>query len=527
MSQVENAHSAQRVDKSLVMITLVVTALALGWAALDAAGFISLMITAKNYVTDKLGWFFLLSVFLFVPFLFYLAFSKYGDMRLGQEEDRPEFSTFSWVALLFGAGLGTGYVFWPFAESLWHFYQTPYFAESGSKAAYIASKGATMLHWGYQQWAIYALVALVIAFPAFRKNRPMTVAGSFYGILGDKCYTCFWGRAAEALSTITALWGAAAANCLGLMLFTVGLEQIFGIKVNMMGNAVIMFAIIVAYTLAAYSGLQKGIKIIGDLNAYLAMILFVFVALWGPTAHLMKGMVETIGQYFNYFFSMSLYADSQDLSKGWSKDWTVFYWLWNTSWAPFVGGFIARISRGRTIRQFLLGVLIIPVCVSFAWFGVLTTATQYVDAHQLINVWEQVQMNPANGPYAVTSAFGGGMIMHIVIFLSVAGFLITSADAAAFFVAIQTSYGSLEPRKFLILVWGLVIGAISIALLNTNGIDGVKFAGVLAGVPFLLMIWIMAYSFWKTLNEEYDLFKEKKDKERIEFIKQQILAEKN
>lgn len=521
MNQDINANKT-RIDKSLVIVTLFVTLLALGWAAADAAGFIEIMVSAKNYVTDKLGWFFLLSVFLFVPFLFYLAFSKYGDMRLGQEDDRPEFSTFSWIALLFGAGLGTGYVFWPFAESLWHFYETPYFAESGSKAAYLASKGATMLHWGYHQWAIYALVALVIAFPAFRKNRPMTVAGSLYGILGDRCYTSLWGRAAEALSTITALWGAAAANCLGLLLFSVGLKQIFGIEVDMMGNAIIMFFIIVAYTLAAYSGLHKGIKIIGDCNAYLAMILFAFILFWGPTSHLLKGMVETVGQYFNHYFTMSLYADSQDLSKGWSKDWTVFYWLWNTSWAPFVGGFIARISRGRTIRQFLLGVLIIPVCVSFAWFGVLTTATQYVDANALTNVWEQVQANPANGPYAVTSAFGGGTLIHIVIFLSVAGFLITSADAAAFFVAIQTSYGTLEPPKILILIWGLVIGAISIVLLNTNGIDGVKFAGVLAGVPFLMMIWIMTYSFWKTLNEEYAEYAAKKEKARLDYLRKEL-----
>lgn len=518
----ESKSAAGLVDKPLIIITLIASCLALAWAALDASGFIGIMIGMKNYVTEKLGWFFLLSVFLFVPFLFYLAFSKYGDLKLGKEDDKPEFSTFSWVALLFGAGLGSGYVFWPFAESLWHFYQTPYFAESGSKAAYLASKGATLLHWGYHQWAIYAIVALVIAFPAFRKNRPMTVAGSFYGILGDKCYTSIWGRMAEALSTITALWGAAAANCLGLLLFTVGLKQIFGIEVDLIGNAIIMLCIIIAYTLAAYSGLHKGIKFIGDSNAYLAIIFFAFILLWGPTAHLLNGMVETIGQYFNYYFTMSLYADSQDLSKGWSRDWTVFYWLWNTSWAPFVGGFIARISRGRTIRQFLLGVLIIPVCVSFAWFGVLTTATQYVDANALINVWEQVQQNPANGPYAVASALGGGTIVNIIIFLSVAGFLITSADAAAFFVAIQTSYGNLEPRKSLILLWGLVLGAISIALLNTNGIDGVKFAGVLAGVPFLLMIWIMVYSFWKTLTAEYAIFKEQKDKEFIENIRQKL-----
>lgn len=520
-------HSEKKVDKFLVIITLVATVLAFVWSLMDSQAFIDSMITAKNYVTAKLGWFFLLSVFIMVPFLFYLAFSKYGDMKLGKEDDKPEFSTFSWVALLFGAGLGTGYVFWPFAESLWHFYKTPYLAESASKAAYLASKGATMIHWGFHQWAIYSLVALVIAFPAFRMNKPMTVAGAFYGLMGEKCYTSVLGRSIEALTTITAIWGAAAANCLGLMLFTVGLKQIFGIEVGIYGTAAIMFLIIISYTVAAYSGLQKGIKFIGDSNAYLAMILFAFILLWGPTAHLLDGMVETIGQYFNYYFSMSLFADSQNLSDGWNKDWTIFYWLWNMSWAPFVGGFIARISRGRTIKQFLLGVLIIPVAVSFAWFGVLTTATQYVDAHQLVNVWEQVQQNPANGPYAVASAFGGGTIIHIVIFLSVAGFLITSADAAAFFVAIQTSYGSLNPNKILILVWGLAIGAVSIVLLSANGIDGVKFAGVLAGVPFLLLIWVMWYSFWKLLNKEYAVHAQKKEEAYIEKLKLKILGGNN
>lgn len=509
-------------DKLLVGVTLGITMLALLWAGLDAPGFVEIMKGAKGVLAHNFGWFFILSVFLFIPILIYLAFSKYGEMRLGKDEDRPEFSTFSWIALLFGCGLGAGYCFWPFGEALWHYYKTPYFAESATQGAVLASKGAAMLHWGFHQWAIYALVGLIVAFPAFRLNRPMTISGAFYGLLGDKASRGVVGRCVEILASITALWGAAAANCLGLMLFTVGLNKIFGIQVGLWGNAIIMLGIILAYTLAAYSGLHKGIKMISDGNVWVSVSWFLFIIVAGPTVLLFNGMVETIGQYLNHFFSMALFTDSQNLSDGWTYDWPIFYWLWNTSWAPFVGGFIARISKGRTIKEYILGVLIIPVCVSFVWFGILMTATQYVDANGLVNIWQQVQADPANGPYAVATAFGGGTFVNCLIFLSVAGFLVTSADAASFFIAIQMSHGDLHPKKNMVLLWGLTIGAISIVLLNTNGLDGVKFAGILAGAPFLPIIWVMVLSFFKTLKLEYAKYEIKKEQAFMDKIRKEL-----
>lgn len=511
-------------DKLLIGVTLVVTLCAIAWAATDADGFVALMKGAKGFMAANFGWFFILSVFLFIPLLLFLAFGKYKDMRLGHDTDRPEFSTFSWIALLFGCGLGAGYVFWPFGEALWHFHKTPYMAESGTEAAYLVAKGATMLHWGFHQWAIYTLVGLVIAFPAFRQDRPMTVSGALSGILGPNASHTLIGRIVEIIASITALWGAAAANCLGLMLFSVGLKKIFGIDVGLSGQAIIMFSIIIAYTIAAYSGLHKGIKMISDCNVWVSVAWFLFILLAGPTVLLLNGMLETVGQYLNYFFSMALFADPYNTSKGWTQDWPIFYYLWNTSWAPFVGGFIARISKGRTIREYILGVLVIPVCVSFIWFGVLMTATHYIDMNSITNLWEQVQMNPANGSYAVATAFGGGMIVNCLIFLSVAGFLITSADAAAFFIAMQMSHGSLEPKKSQVLLWGLIIGAISIVLLNTNGLDGVKFAGILAGAPFMIVVWAMVYSFFKTLKFEYAIYKENREKEFIAKLKTQILG---
>ena len=522
MSNSVSTEKRSGIDTFLVGVTLFLTLLAIIWAAVSPDQFADIMKGAKNSIAHHFGWFFILSVFLFIPILFFLAFGKYRNLKLGKDDDKPEFSTFSWVALLFGCGLGAGYCFWPFGEALWHFYKTPYLAESGSQAAYLVSKGAAMLHWGFHQWAIYAIVGLVIAFPAFRLDRPMTVSGAFYGLLGDKASKGIIGRCVEIIASITALWGAAAANCLGLMLFTVGLKNIFGIEVGLAGNAVIMFSIIIAYTMAAYSGLHKGIKLISDGNVWVSVIWFVFILFAGPTVLLLNGMVETIVQYFNYFFTMATFTDSQGLTGGWATDWPIFYWLWNTSWAPFVGGFIARISRGRSIQQYILGVLIIPVCVSFIWFGVLMTATHYVDANHLVNIWELVQSNPANGPYAVASAFGGGVIINCVIFLSVAGFLITSADAASFFIAIQMSHGSLNPSKGMVLLWGLIIGAVSVVLLNTNGLDGVKFAGILAGAPFMFIIWFMVVSFFRTLRSEYARFKENQERSYMEHLRREL-----
>ncbi len=511
------------IDKLLVWVTLGLTFLSLVWAATDATGFVEVMKGAKNFIGHKFGWFFILSVFIFIPLLLFLAFGKYKDLRLGKDDDRPEFTTFAWISLLFGCGLGAGYVFWPFGEALWHFYKTPYLAESGTQSAYLVAKGAAMLHWGFHQWAIYAIVGLAIAFPAFRLGRPMTVSGAFYGLLGENASETVWGRIAEIISSITALWGAAAANCLGLMLFSVGLKNIFGIEVGLWGNAIIMFSIIIAYTLAAYSGLHKGIKLISTGNVWVSVAWFLFILFAGPTVLLLNGMVETIGQYLNHFFTMALFTDTQNLSDGWTYDWPIFYWLWNISWAPFVGGFIARISRGRTIQQFVLGVLFIPVCVSFVWFGVLMTATQFLDAHQIGNIWAQVQINPAQGSYAVAAAFGGGVIINCLIFLSVAGFLITSADAASLFIAMQMSYGALEPKKSMVLLWGLIIGAISIVLLNTNGLDGVKFAGILAGAPFLPMVWFMVVSLFKTLKKEQVKYEEAQEKALLEKLSSHLL----
>lgn len=489
-------------DLFLFISTFALVGSAVAWGAIDNAGFMGTMAVIKNVLTSKFAWFMIITVNLFLGILIYLAFSRFGKWRLGKDEDRPEFSTFSWIALLFGCGIGAGYCFWPIGEPLWHYFSTPYLAESATPQALVTARGIALFHWGFHQWALFCIAGLVIAYPAFRLNKPMTIAVALHGVLGDRAYTSFWGRLAELCGAFATLTGVAAALGLGLMLFTAGLKAIFGISVGPMGQIVIMLCVIVAYTTAAWSGLGKGIKFLGDANVWICLVWFGFILFFGPTSHLLDGMVETWGAYFQNLPVMATFTGSTGQSTDWPKDWTIFYYLWNTAWAPFVGGFIARISRGRTIREYILGVLCVPVAVTFVWFGVLGTAAQYVELNGLTNLWEQVQQDPALGVYAVAGALGGGMFIKLVIYLSVATFLITSADAAAFFVAMQMNRGTLNPSRMQMLLWGVLIGALAIVLQSMSGIKGIQIAGVISGAPFILILCTMVFALFKTLLAE-------------------------
>lgn len=492
----------QGIDYFLFIVTFTLIAIGVIWGIIDNDSFIANLTIVKNMITTKMGWFMVVVINLFLGVLVYLAMGRFGSRRLGKDDERPEFSTFSWIALLFGCGIGAGYCFWPIGEPLWHYYSTPFIAESQTPAALAVARSIALFHWGFHQWVIFCIAGLVIAYPAFRLGRPMTIAVALHGLLGEKASTSFAGRVAELCGAFATLTGVAAALGLGLMLFTAGLKATFGIEVGPMGQVVIMLGVIAAYTAAAWSGLGKGIKFLGDMNVWVCLAWFAFILFAGPTSHLLDGMVETWGAYFGNLATMSFFMDATGEANGWPRDWTIFYYLWNTAWAPFVGGFIARISRGRTIREYIFGVLCVPVIVAFVWFGVLGTAAQYVELNQLTNLWEQVQMDPALGVYAVVDAFGGGTIVKLIVYLSVATFLITSADAAAFFVAMQMNRGTLHPSRSQMLMWGFMIGGLAVVLQCFSGLKGIQVAGVIAGAPFIIILCFMVVALFKTLVTE-------------------------
>ena len=488
----------------LFIISMILVCGAVGWGLYDNAGFMEIMKATKSILVDKMSWFLIISINGIVVVLFYLAFSRYGDRRLGKDTDRPEMSTFSWIALLISCGASAGFCFWPIAEPLWHYYSTPYIAASGTPEALVVARSISLFHWGFHLWGLFCITGLCIAYPAFRNDRPLTIPGALHGLLGDKCMTSPWGKIAEICAAFATLVGVGATIALGMLLLSSGVRAIFDVDVTIYMQAGIMAIIIVLYTLAAYSGLDKGIKFLGDLNAYLCFAWFAYVLLAGPTSVLLDGMVETWGAYFGNLSTMATFVDASGEANGWHGDWSIFYYMWNIAWAPLVGGFVARISRGRTIREYIFGTLFVPTAVAAIWYGVIGTASQYVVINDLNNLWEVVQQDPAMGIYSLISAYGGGMFFMVLVFILCCTLLLTSADAASYFLAMLMCRGSLHPKPTQMLVWGAMIGVLGIIFLSFGGISGVQTAGVIAGAPFIFILIAMIISIFKTLRSEDD-----------------------
>lgn len=486
----------------LFVISLILIALTVAWGLYDNAGLVETMRAIKSILIDKMSWFLIISINGIVIILFFLAFSRFGNKRLGKDTDRPEMSTFSWIALLISCGASAGFCFWPIAEPLWHYYSTPYIAQSGTPEALAVARGVSLFHWGFHLWGLFCITGLCIAYPAFRNDRPLTIPGALHGILGDKCMTSFWGRLAEVCASFATLIGVGATIALGMLLLSSGIRAIFNVDVTIYMQAAIMAVIIVIYTLAAYTGLDKGIKFLGDLNAYLCFAWFAYVLLAGPTSHLLDGMVETWGAYLGNLTTMATFVDASGKSNNWHGDWSIFYYMWNIAWAPLVGGFVARISRGRTIREYIFGTLFVPTAVAAIWYGVIGTASQYVAVNEVSNLWEVVQAEPAMGIYNLITAFGGGTFFMILVFTLCCTLLLTSADAASYFMAMLMCRGSLHPKPIQMLVWGVLIGLLGIIFLSFGGINGVQTAGVIAGAPFIFVLIAMIVSMFKTLYSE-------------------------
>lgn len=498
----QNEHEEGKLDISLFLISFCLVCLAIAWALVDNPGFISAMTACKNWIVDNMSWFLILSINGVVIVLFYLAFSKYGSRRLGKETDKPELNTFSWIAVLISSGAAAGFCFWPVAEPLWHYFTTPYIAKSATPEAEVVARSIALFHWGFHLWGLFCITGLCIAYPAFRNNRPLTIPGALYGILGEKYKTSIWGRIAEICASFATLTGVGATLALGMLLLSSGVNAIFGIEVSIYSQAGIMGAIILVYCIAAWSGLTKGIKILGDLNAYLCFAWLIFILIAGPTSLLLDGMVETLGAYIANLPTMATFVDANGQANDWHGSWSVFYYMWNIAWAPLVGGFVARISRGRTLREYIIGTLFVPTAVAVIWFGIIGTASQYLVINEISDLWAVVQKDPSMGLYSLVDSFGGGIILKILIFAICCTLVLTSADAASYFMAMLMCRGALHPKPVQMLIWGVLIGCLGIIFLTFDGISGVQTAGVIAGGPFLFVLLAMIVSIFKILRKE-------------------------
>ena len=459
--------------------------------------------TVLDYVINTFGAVYLLAVTGFLIFVLYLGLSRYGRIRLGRDGERPEFSTLGWLSMLFAAGIGLSFLFWGVAEPASHFGTPPHgMAEAGTPAAAELSLQYTFFHWGLHPWAVYAVVGMALAYFGFRKGEGTLVSSVFRPSIGDRVDGPI-GKAIDILAIFAVLFGVATALGIRALQLNGGLSYVFDLP-NGTGVQLIVIAVLTtAFVASAVTGISRGILYLSLFNMALAVALMVFVFFAGPTVFLLDTFTQSLGQYFGQLAPMSLRTDAFETGEStWAASWTLFYWAWWVSWAPFVGAFIARISRGRTIRQFVFGVILAPSLFSFIWFTVFGGTAIFQDLFRGDNVAETAASDLPRALFDTLNAVPLGPVISVLALVLVSVFFITSGDSAAFVLSSMSTGGSENPATGVKVTWGLIVALFAAVLLVTGGLEALQTATIAAAVPFsLIMVW-MCFALFKALSQE-------------------------
>ena len=426
---------------------------------------------ALKFTTKNFGWFYLLAANAFLVFCVYLIFSRYAHVRLGKDNEWPEYSYGSWLAMLFSAGMGIGLVFWGVAEPMYHFDVPPLGqAEPRTPDAARFALRYSFFHWCLHPWAIYAVIALAIAYAQFRKGDSALISSTFRPLLG-RLVDGAAGRTIDSLATLATVFGVATSLGLGALQISGGLNQLFGLDNTRTVQIVIIVVVTVLFMLSAITGLNKGILYLSNLNMGLAGALMLFVLFVGPTVFILEALTTVIGGYLQNLVQMSFRLTP--FSRGeWVSSWTLFYWAWWIAWAPFVGTFIARISRGRTIREFVIGVLLVPSVLCAAWFATFGGSALFTDLFNGGAIADAVKADVTTALFVSLQQFPWGNFLGVLAGLLIVSFFVTSADSATFVLGMLTSKGNPNPPATIKIVWGAVQSAIAAALLVSGGLQG-------------------------------------------------------
>ncbi|MEK5217566.1 BCCT family transporter [Psychrobacillus sp. FSL H8-0487] len=480
-------------------ITIGLIVLAVGYGALAPESFEAFTSTIKTFVASSFGWYYMLLMTLMLVLSIFFIFSPYGKIRLGKDSDRPQFSTITWISMLFSAGMGIGLVFYGAAEPLSHFAIDPATAEPGTNAAFKESLRQTYFHWGFHVWAMYGVVALSLAFFQFRKGEPGLISSTLKPIFGKRMEGP-WGTLVDVLAVFATAFGVATSLGFGAVQINAGLNYLFGFKIGITSQIIIIAVVTVLFVASAWSGLSKGIKYLSNINLLLALALLGFVVIMGPTLLILDMFTDSFGGYLGNIVQMSFRTSPLNgHNREWLDNWTIFYWAWWISWAPFVSMFIARVSKGRTIREFVTGVLVAPTLLGTFWFSAFgTTAIDFqkrgiadlAQASTELTIFEMFHMMP----------FSTGISVFAV--LLIASFFITSADSATFVLGMQSTNGSLTPPNRVKLAWGITLSVIAIILLSVNGLAALQNTIIIAALPFSFVMLLMIISLFKALKAE-------------------------
>lgn len=489
-------------------ISLALVILAVAYGAMAPDNFAEVTGNIEGFLTTSFGWYYLLIVSVMVLFCLFFLVSPMGKIRLGKDTDKPEFSYGTWIAMLFSAGMGIGLVFWGAAEPLSHYAIDPATAEPGSVEAFRESMRFTFFHWGIHAWAIYAVVAMSLAYFQFRKGEPGLISSTLKPLFGDKMNGPL-GVLVDVIAVFATAVGVATTLGFGTIQINEGLafliDDIPGD--NFTVQLIIIAVITVLFMISAWSGLSKGIKYLSNTNMVLAIALLVLVIILGPTLLIFNMFTDSLGSYFQNLVQMSFRsAPVNGENREWINGWTIFYWAWWISWSPFVGIFIARVSRGRTIREFLIGVLLIPTFLSFIWFAAFGSTAMDVQERGT----DLTGLLTSEVLFGVFNELPWGILLSIVAVMLITTFFITSADSATFVLGMQSTNGSLNPANTVKLTWGIAQSLIAVILLSAGGLDALQTALIVAAFPFSFIMLMMMASFIKSVSIEHRAYKRKR-----------------
>ena len=491
---------------TVMLVSLVLCAAIAIWGVVDPTSMTGSAQWLVNYSLTALDWYFLALCTGFLVIMGYMALSKYGKIKLGDDDDEPEFSTGSWIAMLFAAGMGSGLLFWGVAEPIYHF-ATPPVGEAETAMAARNAMVITNFHWGLHAWSIYGCCALVIAYFTFRLKLPSMVSTpimvGFKNVFAPRTLKQI-GNTSDILAVIAVIFGLAGSLAMGTLMVRSGMHAVFDTPTDVTMSMIIIVVMTICFLLSACTGVDKGIKILSNINMIVAIMILLVVLFGGPTAYLFQSFILAIGDYLIQLIPMSFktYAYTPAGSWNWFHGWTLTYLIWWLAWGPFVGIFIARISRGRTIREFVTYVVGVPTIVSMLWFAAFGGAAIHIEMFGAGGITENVFADVAGALFVFFQYFPGTDLLNFLAVCLIFIFLVTSADSGTFVISMMTSNGSLNPPTKLKLTWGLIITAITIATIVTESVTVAKAMAITGAIPFTFIIIMQLAGFARVVRED-------------------------
>ncbi len=464
-------------------------------------------------INTKFGWFYILAANVFVLVAAYFALGRFGKIRIGGPTAEPEFSSLAWYSMLISAGMGIGLMFWSVAEPIFHVNAPPpmFGVEPASVEAGKAALATTFFHWGIHPWAIYGLVALALAFFAYNRGLPLTFRSVFYPLLGPRVYG-HWGNAIDVLTVLATLFGLATSLGLGVAQVAAGLSSLFGVPSGTGFQVVLIAAITAAATLSVMAGLDRGVKRLSQLNIGLAVAFVLFLLAVGPAVFVAAAFTQSLGFYAQVLPELSFWNEAFT-GTDWQGSWTIFYWGWWISWSPFVGMFIARISKGRTVREMILGVVLVPSLLSFLWMAVFGGTALHLELEGIRDLGGAVNENVATALFEMLEAFPLAGLTSTLGVVLVISYFVTSSDSGSLVVDHLTSGGKLDSPRTQRVFWAVMEGLLAAVLLIGGGLAALQTAAVATGLPFALVLLFLCWSLHRASHEELDLLEAHYDAE--------------